>query len=141
MGRKEWDPTTVFDLFGDDLARRILVVASERPLSAGELASNLDASLPTVYRRVNALLEYDLVREQQQIDADGNHYKTFETTLNRIAFEIEDGGYNIDIQLRQSLVDQFGDFWSDLGQSSTGESIDQGHGTEHNRPRRDTHHG
>ena len=115
MGQKEWEPSSVFDLFGDDLARQLLVLASDRPFAADELASALDTSLPTVYRRLNALGEYDLVREEQELDRDGNHYKTYETTLQRIAFEIEDGGYTIDVQLRQSLVSQFGEFWADLG--------------------------
>lgn len=141
MGEKEWDPAGIFDLFGDELTRRILVLASEQPLSADELARTLDTSHPTVYRRVNALLEYDLVDEQQQIDAEGNHYKTFETTLNRIAFEIDDGGYNVDIQMRQNLVDQFGGFWSDLGDSGVGEAAGRGERNDHPNRRRDTHHG
>lgn len=141
MGEKEWDPTDVFDLFGDELTRRILVLASERPLSADELARTLDTSHPTVYRRVNALLEYDLLDEQQQIDTDGNHYKTFETTLNRVAFEIEDGGYTIDVQMRQNLVEQFDDFWSDLGESRIGEPIGGGEKTDRHDTHRDAHHG
>lgn len=141
MGEKEWDPAGVFDLFGDDLARQILVLASEQPLSADELARTLDTSHPTVYRRVNALLEYDLLDEQQQIDAEGNHYKTFETTLTRIAFEIEDGGYTIDVQMRQNLVEQFDDFWSDLGGSRIGEPIDGGDEAVRPDTHHDAHHG
>lgn len=141
MGEKEWDPMNVFDLFGDELARQILVLASDRPLSVDELATHLDSSLPTVYRRVNALREYDLVTERQQIDTDGNHYKTVETTLSRISLEIEDGGYNVDIKVRQSLVDQFGDFWSDLGQSSPGDSVGYRESTDTKPTRGDTHHG
>jgi len=118
MGRKEWAPTNVFDVFGDELARQILVLTSERPLSADALSEHLDVSPPTIYRRVNTLIEYDLVTSRQQIDDDGHHYRTFETTLKRVAFEIEDGGYNIDVQMRRSLVDQFESFWSDLEDSS-----------------------
>lgn len=44
MGDKEWTPTDVSDLFGDELARRILVLTSERPLSADDLADHLDAA-------------------------------------------------------------------------------------------------
>lgn len=139
MGGKEWNPEGIFDLFGDDLTRRILVLASEKPLSADELAQTLDTSHPTIYRRINALLEYDLVNEQQQIDSEGNHYKTFETTLQRISFEIETGGYNIDIQMRQNLVDQFDDFWSELGESSVGDSM--GREDDRTNRHRDTHHG
>lgn len=140
MGEKEWEPTTVFDLFGDDLARRLLVLASDRPFAADELASALDTSLPTVYRRLNALGEYDLVREEQQLDRDGNHYKTYETTLKRISFEIDDGGYNIDLQLRQSLVNQFGDLWTDLGVSQVEPDRGDGH-SESDPSRHDTTHG
>lgn len=125
MSEKEWAPTDVFELFGDELTRRILVLASDHPLSADEAASMLDASPPTIYRRFNELHEYDLVKEQQQIDKDGNHFKTFETTLNKVVLEIEDGGFNINLQMRKSLVNQFGDMWSDLGQSSPSDSVEQ----------------
>lgn len=140
MGEKEWEPTNVFDLFGDDLTRRLLVLASERPFSAEELASSLDTSLPTVYRRLNSLSEYDLINAQQQIDPEGNHYKRYETTLNSITFEIDDGGYNIDIQMRQSLVSQFGDLWSELGSSSP-QSIGGGDRKNSDSSHGDTTHG
>lgn len=118
MGGKQWAPTNIFDVFGDELARQILILTSERPLSADALSEHLDASPPTIYRRVNTLIEYDLVTSRQRVDDDGHHYRTFETTLKRVAFEIEDGGYNIDVQMRRSLVDQFEAFWSDLEDSS-----------------------
>jgi predicted transcriptional regulator len=123
MSDKEWDPMDIFDLFGDELTRRILVLASDQPISADDASSVVDASPPTIYRRFNALLEHDLVKEQQQIDKNGNHYKTFETTLNKVVFEIDDGGYNINLQMRKSLVDQFVDMWFDFGQSSSCESV------------------
>lgn len=118
MGEKEWAPSDLFDVFGDPLARRILVLASERPVSADDLADQLDASRPTIYRRVNALIDYDLLRERQQIGRAGNHYQTFETTLRRVAFEIEDGGYDISLTMRQSLADQFESFWTDLEEAN-----------------------
>lgn len=119
MGEKEWDPSGIFDVFGDTLARRILVFASDRPVSADDLATELDVSRPTVYRRVNALIAYDLLRERQEIDVNGNHFQSYETTLQRVTFEIENGGYNIDLTMRQNLADQFESFWSDLEGSST----------------------
>lgn len=118
MGNKEWTPSDVFDVFGDELARRILVLTSEQPLSADELADCLDASAPTVYRRLNGLVEYGLVAESRRIDEDGNHYKTFATTLKRVSFEITEGGYTIDLEMRRSLADQFDTFWSDFERSS-----------------------
>ena len=114
---KEWEPETIFDVLGSERARRILALASVKPVSADELSDGLDASLPTIYRRVNALQEYDLLREETRIDTDGNHFKAFTTNLERICFEVEDGGFDIDIELRRDMVDQFEDFWTDLERS------------------------
>lgn len=111
---KEWEPETIFDVLASDHAREILALTSVRPMSAQDLADHCETSLPTIYRRVNALLEYDLLQEDTQIDEEGNHYKTFATNLERIVFEINDGGVDIDIQLRKDLVDQFDEFWRDL---------------------------
>lgn len=124
MTEKEWAPSDVFDVFGDSLARRILVLASDRPLSADDLADQFDVSRPTIYRRLNALIDYDLLREQQEIDVDGNHYKVFETTLERITFEIDGGGYTIDLTVRQSLADKFDSFWSGIEESQTDATVE-----------------
>lgn len=138
MGDKEWSPSSVFDIFGDDLSRQILVLASERSLSVDELVDHLETSRPTVYRRTNALIEQDLLRERQQVDADGHHHKVFETTLRRATFEIEDGGYNIDIELRRSLADQFDALWTDLEQAPPDGDPD---GSRRDAPTDDLHHG
>ncbi|MDX1748356.1 MAG: helix-turn-helix domain-containing protein [Halobacteriales archaeon] len=58
---KEWDPETIFDVLGSEHARSILTVSSQEPMDAEALAEACDTSLPTVYRRVNALQEYDLL--------------------------------------------------------------------------------
>lgn len=113
---KEWDPDTLLDVFGSESARGILALASVRPLPAKELADRLDVSEPTVYRRLAVLQRYDLVSEDQHIDDEGNHYKTYETNLDRIAFEIEDGEFIVDVRLQRDLVDQFEQFWGDLGE-------------------------
>lgn len=124
MAEKEWAPTDIFDVFGDTLARRILILASERPLSADELAEHLDVSEPTIYRRLNALQDYDLLSQQRQLDPEGNHYQTVETTLRKVVLEIEEGGYNVNLQLRQSLADQFDSFWSGLEESQTDATVE-----------------
>lgn len=119
MGEKEWDPSDVFDVLGDSLARRILVLASEEPLSADDFADQLAVSRPTIYRRINALIDYDLLRERERIDVEGSNYQEFETTLERVTFEIDRGGYNLDVRIRRQLADQFESFWTDLEESSS----------------------
>lgn len=111
----EWDPEDIFDVLANEAARRILVLSSVEAMTADDLAERIDASLPTVYRRANVLVEYDLLAENTEIDTDGNHYRTFETNLERITVEIEDGDIDAEIELDRDLVDRFDDLWRDLG--------------------------
>ncbi|MFB6172415.1 MAG: ArsR/SmtB family transcription factor [Haloarculaceae archaeon] len=116
---KEWKPETVFDVLASDVARHILVAASDEPMSADELAEACDTSLPTVYRRVDVLEEYDFLAADRVLDAKGNHYKTFETTLERIAFDVDAEGFTVDTERRSGLIGRFEEFWTDLGESGT----------------------
>lgn len=103
----EWEPETVFDVLGNEHVRQILALASVKPVSADELADHTDASQPTVYRRVNVLQEYDMLAEQRQLDDEGNHYKTYRTTLQEVCFAVEDGGFTVEVELRRDLVERF----------------------------------
>lgn len=119
---KQWEPGSLFDVFGNEQSRRILVLASDEPVSVDELSEHLDASEPTIYRRIEVLQQYDLLTERTEYDQDGHHYHTYETKLREICFEIEGGGFNVDIALRHDLVDRFSEFWSGLEESAGGDS-------------------
>lgn len=119
---KDWDPDSLFEVFGDELVRQILVVADERPVSAETIAEYADASLPTVYRRLNTLEELDLLQQRTHVDSDGTQYQEYETTLQRVSFEIEDRGFDVDIRVRSDISDQFEAFWDELDRVSQGES-------------------
>ncbi|QLG27203.1 winged helix-turn-helix transcriptional regulator [Halorarum halophilum] len=114
MGDKVWNPRNLFDVFGDSLSRRILLLANDSPVSATVLVDELDVTPPTVYRRLDELGEHDLVKERRRIDERGNHYRTFETSLHRVEFEIEDGRFTVDVDLRRDLTDRFEAFWSEF---------------------------
>jgi predicted transcriptional regulator len=133
---KDWDPNSLFEVFGDELVRQILVVADKRPVSAETIAEHANASLPTVYRRLNTLEELDLLRQQTRIDSDGNQYQEYETTLQRVSFEIEDRGFDVDVRVRRDISDQFEAFWDELDGVSQGDS-----GTASEDVRGDSHHG
>ncbi len=109
------DPDAVLDVLGDEHARRILALASEQPMSAPALADRCDVSEPTAYRRVNELLDVGLLHEDTQIDADGNHYKAFETRVEAVAVAVDDGALDVRVEARRDLVDRFGAFWGDIG--------------------------
>lgn len=118
---KEWEPESLVEVFESETARRILALASAEPRSANELADRCGVSSPTVYRRVNALLEYDLLAEETRIDTDGNHYRTFETTVDRVCFEFGDGDVIPKVERDEGgedIVDRFERFWSGLEEDS-----------------------
>jgi hypothetical protein len=61
---KAWDPDDIFDVLASEDVRRILVATSVRPMSAKELADICDRSLATIYRRIQAMEDYDLLSEE-----------------------------------------------------------------------------
>jgi predicted transcriptional regulator len=121
---KEWESDNVFDVLGCEIARQILVLASLRPSSATELAEHCDVSEPTIYRRVHALQEYDMLDEHIEIDDEGHHYKRYKTELKEARVQIEQGKFNIDIQLEKDYTDKFTDFWSDMEKGAQSSSKD-----------------
>jgi predicted ArsR family transcriptional regulator len=111
---KEWDPDTVFDVFGSEVARDVLALASIRPVSADEIAEHCDVSEPTVYRRLNALQEYDMLAEETAIGDDGHHYKRYRTCLEEVRVRVDEGQFDIDLELNRDYTDKFAEFWDDL---------------------------
>lgn len=112
---KEWTPDTIFDLISDEIARAILELASDAPISAEVLAEQLDVSLPTIYRRINGLQEFDLIEEGVHVDDDGNHFKRFLSGLSEMTISLDDGRLHADVVLDGDLTDRFSEFFDDLG--------------------------
>lgn len=121
-----WEAANLLDVLGDSLCRRALVVASGSPVPATTLADQLDVSPPTVYRRVDSLVAHGLLCEHRRVDADGNHYRTFETTVDRVEVAFVDGGYEVSVGCRQDLGDQFDEFWTEFTASTPGEVSGRG---------------
>ncbi|MFC4360514.1 helix-turn-helix domain-containing protein [Halobium salinum] len=106
-----FDSTEVLRLLDDEYARTILTATSDRPMSAKELKEEVGASLPTVYRRVEGLLEQGLVVESTEIDPDGNHYNRYEAAVDHIDIDIQDGMMNIDVSRTTDPADRFTSAW------------------------------
>lgn len=104
-----------FSVFCSDFVCDILVATRSEPHSAQELAEYCDTSLPTVYRRVNTLVDRGLLEEELQVDADGDHYKVYTSNLDYVRLEVEEAGFVTSISFQRDIVDQFGEFWQDLG--------------------------
>lgn len=115
---KEWEPADLFEVLADDTAREMLALASAQELAADEFADACGVSLPTVYRRVDALQEYDLLASETKIDTDGNNYETYETTLTEISITIENG--DVDVTVERDAVERFVELWTDLERGAGG---------------------
>jgi DNA-binding Lrp family transcriptional regulator len=112
---KEEGSNDAFSVFCSDFACDILVATRSKPHSAQELAKYCDASLPTVYRRVNTLVDRGLLEEELEVDPDGDHYKTYTSNLDYVRLEVEETGFVTSISFQRDIADQFGEFWQDLG--------------------------
>lgn len=120
---KEWEPKNIFDVLGNAQARQILVLADVKPMSAQELADQCGTSLPTIYRRINELVSYDLLQKQAKTEK-GTQYQIFRTDLKKVCFEIDEGSFVVDVKLRRQMVDQFEEFWQEFSDADDGGMTD-----------------
>ena len=104
----------ILDTIGDEHARRVLAAISREPQSAKDLSEECDLSLPTVYRRIEMLTQYDLVSDQTLVADDGNHYKVYESNFESTVISLEDDEYKVRIYREENLPDRFGQLWDEL---------------------------
>ena len=106
-------PADLFALLDDEYSRAILTKTSERPMSAQTLSTECDASLPTIYRRLNDLEEADMVEKRTRPDPNGNHRAVYEAAVERVEIDIVDGALDVDVSGRDA-ADQFTQVWEDM---------------------------
>lgn len=105
----------VLSLLGDEYARSILTETSLDALSVPELSERCDASRPTIYRRIERLNDYELLREQQMIDPEGHHYKLYDVNFEQLIVSLKEGELSIELDLREEdPVDRFTRLYEEL---------------------------
>jgi predicted transcriptional regulator len=104
----------ILDTIGDEHARRVLAAISREPKSAKALANECDLSLPTVYRRIELLDEYELVKDRTLVAEDGNHYKVYESNFESTVISLEDDEYRVRVYRQENLPDRFSQLWDEL---------------------------
>ncbi|CCC40014.1 ArsR/SmtB family transcription factor [Haloquadratum walsbyi] len=114
---KAWNPDDIFDVLASEDVRQILVATNVRSMSVKELADICDRSLATIYRRIQAMENYNLVSEEITRDADGTQYSEYKSELNEITISVEEGQLDININIEKDTVDQFAELIEDLEQS------------------------
>lgn len=109
-------PSELFALLEDEYAREILTATNTQPMSAKTLAEECDASLPTVYRRTDRLIECGLLAERTEVVADGHHYSVYEARLDRLTVELADDELRVEVEETspEDVADRFTDMWEGL---------------------------
>lgn len=109
------DVREIAALLEDEYAHAILIHTSTHEMSASELSDTCDASVSTIYRRIERLQEHDLLAEQLHLDRDGHHYNTYTARLERIEIELVDGAFEINLTYRpEDAADRFTDLFEGL---------------------------
>lgn len=109
------DLATVVSLLDDECARDILVATSTASLSATELGERLDASLSTVYRRLERLHDAGLVVEGTRPRADGHHDTVYSADLDEFTVSLADDGMEFELRRRrEDVAGRLARRWDDL---------------------------
>jgi len=89
------DAECFLEVTSDTYARNILTILADRPTTAATLAEELDASRPTVYRRLNSLESAGLIESTIALDADGHHRKRFHVVVDSANLTFNSSGIEI----------------------------------------------
>ncbi|APX98453.1 ArsR/SmtB family transcription factor [Natronorubrum daqingense] len=112
---EDTDLSTVLAVLDDEYARKILTHTSIEPMSASTLSERCDASLPTIYRRLDRLEECQLVSEETELAPDGNHYSVYSANLEHLELTLEDGSFELEITYREEdVADKFTRLWEGM---------------------------
>lgn len=91
------NPGRRLDVLGDECSRTILVATSDGPQTAKELTDLTDSSSATVYRRINDLLDGDLLEECIRFEEGGSHTTAYRATVERVNVEIDPTGIDVSV--------------------------------------------
>ncbi|AGB39099.1 helix-turn-helix domain-containing protein [Natronococcus occultus] len=91
------NPSVQLNVLGDDCARTILVATSDGPKTAKELTARTDSSSATVYRRINNLLESELLEECVRFEENGSHTTAYRATVEGLRVRIDSSGIDVSL--------------------------------------------
>lgn len=116
---EDCDEDELLALLEDEYARAILTETSDQAMSANELSDRCNASVTTIYRRIDRLIACGLVEERLQPQPDGNHFREYAATLARFSVTFEDGERHLELEQREApheedAADRFTRMWRDL---------------------------
>ena len=114
MEQVDEDVREIGALLADETTQQILIETTTEPMSADELSDACDVSPQTVYRRLEDLIEYDMVTEDLELDDDGHHYKVYTATLDRVVIELTSDGFTLTLSVRERMAVRFTQFVNEV---------------------------
>jgi predicted transcriptional regulator len=97
------DDAELLGLLDDRYARAILLETSRQPMSATELADAIDASPPTVYRRVDDLKRCGLLDERTEFVPGGQDYGVYAARAEAVTVSFTDGDLAVTVDERAAV--------------------------------------
>jgi predicted transcriptional regulator len=97
------DETEVLELLEDRYARAIILATSRTPMSASDLTDAVDASPPTVYRRLDDLMRCGLLAERTEFVESGRNYSVYSARVERVSVEFTDGDLTVTLTERDDV--------------------------------------
>lgn len=107
-------PDVLLELLGQELVRKILAATSVEPMSAKELSERCEVAPSTIYRRVEEMLDNDLLVERTQIEADGSHHSVYEANIDHLGVDISEGAIEVSVHVREDAAERFSRIWNDI---------------------------
>ncbi|MFB6242862.1 MAG: ArsR/SmtB family transcription factor [Halobaculum sp.] len=104
---EDGDGKSVVDLLSDDYAWQILETTSEEAKSVKAISDACGADRSTIYRRLERLEEADFVDDQQELDPDGHHYKSYAANLEAVTVRLEEEGFDVEVVRPEQPADRF----------------------------------
>lgn len=111
---EESDLEVVAGFLEDETTRQILAKTSSEPMTVNELATHVDASKPTIYRRIERLEEHDLVTATIHPTDTGPQEKVFRATFDQLVVSLSDGTYSYSIERTERMADRLTRFVDQL---------------------------
>lgn len=105
------DPFYLFNLVLDRHSSMILDLTSDEPLNATELSKRIGIPLAACYRRIRALRDAGLIREDiKTISEGGKSVSSYRSTIERASIVLRDGRLSINMTVDGEESDDEIDF-------------------------------
>lgn len=108
------DEQSLLDAVHNDTSRQILTYTSETERSAEELAELIDVTQTTIYRKLEELVENDLVLERIHVDSSGDHYHEYRAAIDEVHVRILGEEVQVEVSRNEEAADTFTRVWESI---------------------------